>query len=235
VSAGTDHERLREDLASYALGALGPEEVAALERHLQICEPCRIELRSLQPAVDVLAVSVAQRSPPERLRESLLETVRAEAGADPEAAAAREPWWRALRGLALRPATALAAVILVVAGVGAGYLLAGSDAGQPETTVVQARPLDGAGEISATLERNGDSATLHVHRMPEIGPDEVYEVWIKRGDRVDANSTFVLRADGSAVASVPGPLEGGDAVLVTREPRPGGEQPTTEPLLEAPL
>ena len=86
--------------------------------------------------------------------------------------------------------------------------------------MVQARPLDGAGEISATLERSGDSATLRVQRMPEIGPDEVYEVWIQRGDRVDPISTFVLRADGSAVAAVPGPLEGGDAVLVTREPRP---------------
>ncbi len=235
MSAGTDHERLRDDLAPYALGALGPAEAVALERHLRICEPCRVELRWLQPAVDVLAVGVPQQSPPERLRESLLETVRAEAGAPPEAATAREPWWRALRGLALRPATAMAAVILVVAGVGAGYLLAGSDSAGPETTVVQARPLDGSGEISATLERSGDSATLRVQRMPEIGPHEVYEVWIKRGDRVAPNSTFVLRADGSAVAAVPGPLEGGDAVLVTREPRPGGEQPTTEPLLEAPL
>jgi hypothetical protein len=45
----------------------------------------------------------------------------------------------------------------------------------------------------------------------------------------------VLRMDGSAEAAVPGPFDDANAVFVTAEPRPGGPQPTTEPLLEAPL
>ena len=56
-------------------------------------------------------------------------TVRAEAApsalAEPEPARpARESWWTSLRGLALRPATGMAVLILLVVGVGAGYLLA---------------------------------------------------------------------------------------------------------------
>ena len=52
---------------------------------------------------------------------------------------------------------------------------------------------------------------------------------------MEPRSTFVLSMDGTAEAAVPGPLGGGEAVLVTREPRGGSRQPTTKPLLTAPL
>jgi anti-sigma-K factor RskA len=132
----------------------------------------------------------------------------------------------------MRPAAGIAAVILVVAGLGAGYLLRGSDSNQP--TLVPAEALTSA-PVSATLERDGDTSTLHVHEMPPIGPDKVYEVWIQRGGGVEPLSTFVLSADGTAEAAVPGSLSGGEAVLVTREPRGGSSQPTTAPLLSVPL
>jgi hypothetical protein len=45
----------------------------------------------------------------------------------------------------------------------------------------------------------------------------------------------VLGDDGTAEAAVPGPLEGADAVLVTREPRGGSRRPTSAPILEAAL
>jgi anti-sigma-K factor RskA len=232
----SDHDRFGDDLAAYALGALPPEEAAELERHLEQCEACRAELRWLSPAVDVLPAAVVQRTPPDRLRENLMEVVRAEAAAERPAPArptrAREPWWRGLGALAMRPAAGIAAVILVIAGIGAGYLLRGSDSNQP--TLVQAEALTGA-PVSATLERDGDTSTLHVHEMPPIGPDKVYEVWIQRGGNVEPVSTFVLSADGTAEAAVPGSLAGGEAVLVTREPRGGSAQPTTAPLLSVPL
>jgi anti-sigma-K factor RskA len=225
----SEHDRFDDDLAAYALGALPPGEAAALERHLEGCESCRARLRWLSPAVDVLPAAVEQRSPPERLRENLMEVVRAEAN---PAAPARRPWWRSLGALTMRPAAGLAAVILIIAGIGAGYLLRGSDS--TETSTVQAEALTGA-PASATLERDGDTSTLHVHEMPPIGPDQVYEVWIQRDGRMDPLSTFVLSADGTAEAAVPGSLSGGEAVLVTREPRGGSPQPTTQPLLRVPL
>jgi anti-sigma-K factor RskA len=132
----------------------------------------------------------------------------------------------------MRPAAGMAAVILVVAGVGAGYLLRGPDSS--ETRLVRGEALTSA-PASATLERDGDTSTLHVHQMPPIGPDKVYEVWVQRGQQVEPVSTFVLSADGTAEAAVPGSLSGGQAVLVTREPRGGSPQPTTEPLLSVPL
>jgi anti-sigma-K factor RskA len=227
-----DHDRFDEDLAAYALGALPPDDAAELERHLEGCEACRQQLRWLSPAVDVLPAAVAQRSPPERLRENLMEVVRSEAIDAPRPARARAQWWRSLGALAMRPAAGIAAVILVVAGIGAGYLLRGPDSS--ETTLVKGQALTSA-PASATLERDGDTSTLHVHQMPPIGPDKVYEVWVQRGQRMEPVSTFVLSADGTAEAAVPGSLSGGQAVLVTREPRGGSPQPTTEPLLSVPL
>ena len=235
------HEEMRDDLAAYAIGALPADEAAELERHLADCEGCRARLRWLQPAVDMLPASVEQLTPPDKLREQLMAIVRAEAEAASETEAASRataPKRRRLggwTGFIFRPATAVATVVLIVAGVAAGYALRGD--GDEATTTVAARASSPQfeGRVSAELEREGDSGTLLVSEMPEINADEVYEVWVQREGAVEAANTFVLDRDGTAVAAVPGSLEGADAVLVTREPRPGSEQPTSPPVLEAPL
>jgi anti-sigma-K factor RskA len=230
------HEARRDDVAAYALGALSPAEAAELERHLAECEACRARLRWLQPAVDVLPASVEQLTPSPELRDRLMATVRAEGQASegPEIRAApakpRSHWRGGRGGLLLRPATAFVAGILIVAGAAAGYALRGGE--DDATTTVAARPLSPG--VEAELVRQGDSGALQVRSMPAIDRDEVYEVWVQRGDGVEAASTFVLDRNGGAVAAVPG-LEGADAVLVTREPYGGSKQPTTDPVLEAPL
>jgi anti-sigma-K factor RskA len=233
---GEGHEELRDELAAYALGALPSEEAAQLERHLADCESCRDRLRWLQPAVDMLGASVEQLTPPPELRRRLMETVRAEPAPLPQqdvATTRAEPRglrWGAWGGLMLRPATAFVAVVLIVAGGAAGYALRGGDG--DSTTTIAAQPA--SPDVSADLVRQGDNAALHVHELPAISRDEVYEVWVRRGDSVEPASTFVLNRDGTAVAAVPA-LEGADAVLVTREPHGGSEQPTNEPVLEAQL
>ena len=232
-----DGERLHDDLAAYALDALEPAEVAELERHIDGCKSCRERLGWLRPAVDVLPASVQQRTPPPSLRENLLATVRSEAAAT-ETSPAPEPerrsWWQGLRELTLRPAVGMAVLIVLTVGVAAGYLVRGSGE-EISSSFVRAEPAAGQAQVSATLERHGDSATLHVNQMPELGRDEVYEVWVQRAGVMEPSTTFVLGMDGTAAAAVPGPLESASAVLVTAEPRPGSRRPTSPPLLEAPL
>ena len=230
------HEEMRDDLAAYAIGALPDDEAAELERHLADCESCRARLRWLQPAVDTLPASVEQLTPPQRIRDELMATVRAEAEAEaPPARAGPRRRWQDWGGFLLRPATAVGAVVLVVAGIAAGYALRGGP--EDETTLIQARASSPsqADLVSATLERSDDSATLHVRELPRIRPNEVYEVWVQRAGAVEPASTFVLSDDGTAVAAVPNSLDDAEAVLVTREPRGGSESPTSPPLLEAPL
>jgi hypothetical protein len=236
-----DLERLQEDLAGYALGALDSREAAKLELHLEGCDACRERLRWLDPAVDLLPASVEQISPPDSLRERLLATVREEAAeaapVAPQRAAGRSraPWWQGFGAAVMRPAAGFAVLVLLVVGAVGGYVLRG-DAAEPQSTFVKAEPTRGTPPgVSATLERHGDSATLHVNQMPELSRSEVYEVWVQRGGVMEPASTFVLSEDGSAEAAVPGPLEGAEGVYVTAEPRPGSRQPTSPPLLEAQL
>lgn len=236
-----DQELLRDDLAAYALGGLGGAEEAELERHLERCDACREMVRWLRPAVDLLSGTVEQRTPPASLRESLMTTVRAEAAESAPVSTTREtgserrePWWRGLTNVMLRPATGMVVLIVLVAGVAGGYLLRG-EGEVPGSEFIKGVPASGAVEVSATLERHGDSGTLHVNQLPELARDEVYQVWVQRAGVMEPRSTFVLGGDGAAEAAVPGPLDGAEAVLVTAEPRPGSPRPTSPPILEAPL
>jgi anti-sigma-K factor RskA len=224
------HERYRDDLAAYALGALEESEAAALQHHLEGCDECRMHLRWLQPAVDLLPGAVAQLEPPPRLRKRLIATVRAEAREAARAGpgTARRRGWAAFL---LRPATALAAGILLVAGAVGGYLL--HQPSDPSEFVAQ--PPNPTSSARGTLESEDGSAILHVEGMPALARDEVYQAWIKRDGALEPSTVFVLQRNRSGEAAISGSLEGADAVLVTKEPSGGSRQPTSDPLLEANL
>jgi anti-sigma-K factor RskA len=228
----------RDDLAAYLLGALSPDEATLHARHLQDCERCQERLLWLRPAVDLLPVAVNQLEPPPGLRDRLMAEVDATAETQVAPVPARRRTWRLPGGLSLgwRPAVALAACALLAVGLAGGYVLHPSSAPRATTTVV-ARPTNAAPPelASATLEREGNVANLHVKSLPQLPPGKVYETWLQRGDVMEPGSVFVLRKDGSADAAVPGPLAGADAVLVTREPRGGSSSPTSPPLLKAKL
>ncbi|MGH2955178.1 MAG: anti-sigma factor domain-containing protein [Solirubrobacterales bacterium] len=231
-----DYEALRDDLAAYALGALPEDDAAGLEEHLEACPRCRDLLRWLSPAVDVLPAAVPQLSPPSALRERVMAVVREEAAPKPGPSRPERWWGRRPARAAPRPAIAVALVATLAVGLAGGYAIRGDEGGeQPEITFVEARPLTGDPNVSATLERRGDSATLHVHELPGLPPSKVYEVWVERGGVMEPSTLFVVGKDGSGRAAVPGPLEGAERVLVTAEPRGGSQSPTSPPLLAATL
>jgi anti-sigma-K factor RskA len=226
----TRHDRHRDDLAAYALGALDEGEAEELRAHLEHCDECRQHLRWLQPAVDLLPRAVTQLEPPPKLRKRLMSTVRAEVRA--KTRETREPRRRReWRAVLLRPATAVAAGTLLVAGAVGGYLL--HQPAENRASNYAAVPTKPSSTASGTLERQDGSGILHVDGMPALARNQVYETWIQRDGRVEPSSLFTLGHNGSGDAAIPGPLEGADAVLVTREPRGGSPQPTSPPLLHA--
>jgi anti-sigma-K factor RskA len=224
------HRRWEEDVAAYALGALEEREAADVEAHLDECERCRADLRWLRPAIEVLPESVVQVSPPPHLGEELMAVVRRESRREAgRGAGAGWRSWAGWRARAMRPATALAAAAIVAAAV-AGYALRGGGGGEPgETVRVEAR-----GAV-AVLERTGDSGTLRVSEMPALEGEEVYQVWIRHGASVEPSSAFQPDRRGSATTAIPADLEDADAVMVTREPRPGRRQPSAPPIFRAEL
>ena len=221
----TEHDRWREELAAYLLGALEPGEAAELERHLAGCEQCREELAWLRPAVQLLPEAVERVEPAPELRARLMEQVRSEADRPSVPAPDREPSPRR-RFLTLRPAVGLAALALIVAAV-AGYAIrgGGSDGGETSTVVSGSPP-----GVTVEMVSEGDSGTLHLANLPQLPPDEVLQAWVERDDQVvSAKTLFVPNPDGTATAVIDD-MTGVDTVMITAEPRGGSVQPTSAPV-----
>jgi len=217
------HERHRDELAAYLLGALEPGEAAELERHLAGCKECRTELEWLRPAVQLLPESVQRVEAPPELRGRLMDQVRSEA--ESAAAPARARRW-GTGAWSLRPLAGLAALALVVAAVGA-YAIGSGDSGGGNTTTVVAGRSPG---VVAEVVRDGSSGTLHLANLHQLPRDEVLQAWVQRGKRVvSAKTLFVPNQDGTASATIDD-MDGVKTVMVTAEPRGGSVQPTSPPI-----
>ena len=150
-----DHDRWRDDVAAYMLGALEPDEAAELELHAESCERCRSEMRWLTAAVEALPEAVGRLEPPRQLRERVMSEVRADAAgerrrSDAERYGEAAPGWAArasawLRGLGsgpmgLRPIAGVAAAVLVVAVVAGFAISGGIGGGESGTSMSPASP-----------------------------------------------------------------------------------------------
>lgn len=220
----TEHDRRRDDIAAYLLGALEPGEAAELERHVAGCAECEDELRRLRPAVRVLPETVERLEAPAALRGRLMEQVRSEA-AGPAAPAARQASWRRF---GLRPVAGLAALALVVAAIG-GYAISdsGSGGGPKTTTVITGR----SPGVTAQMVREGETGTLRLANLHQLPSGKVLQAWVQRGAQVvSAKALFVPNSDGTATATIDG-MDGVSTVMVTAEPRGGSVQPTSDPIV----
>jgi len=233
VTSADEHDRWRDDLSAYVLGALEANECADFERHLETCTICAEDQRWMQPVVTLLSESVPRIAAPRELRERVMGEVRSDVENRAAAVAGSSRKSSGLRGLLMRPASGLVAVVLLAAGIG-GYLIAdGTDersggSGEPPVTISQ-------GNVSATLERQGDAGTLQVAGLSELQPREVYQAWVNHDGKIEESSLFATRKDGTATAAIPRELNGADSVLVTIEPRGGSLRPTSGALIEVPL
>lgn len=72
------HTALQDSLPAYALGSLDPEEVAALEAHLQTCEACRTELADYQQVGSGLLAALPARPPRIAVKRGLERQLRAQ-------------------------------------------------------------------------------------------------------------------------------------------------------------
>jgi anti-sigma-K factor RskA len=240
MRVGPDHEAWADSGAPYLLGALDADERAAYEAHLGGCDACREEVERLRVAADALPASPPQVAPPPELKDRIMAIVNAEAellqaagpGADraaapPSPAQRRFAWWPP------RPAVALAASLLLVAGVVAGVAASGGlDGSSTRTVVADVTVQDASAKL---IVRESDHSTLVTQGLPRPSPGRVYQVWIQHegSDPQPTDALFDVRKDGSASVDVPGSLEGVEAVMVTSEPDGGSQVPTRQPIVIA--
>lgn len=223
-----DHDRFQDDVGAYLLGALDDAERSRFEAHAAVCHVCQDEIDRLRVAADVLPHSVQQHDPPAALKQRLMEEVRSELPA-----AERAPARRRRRFSMPRIAIAASAAALLI-GLAAGYLASSGDSGGSRTFAasVDARRVGAA--HARLIAAGGDGpAELRVTGMPQLPHGKVYEIWLKRGGRIEPGALFSVNRNGDGVGAVPGGIDGVSAVMVTRERAGGAQQPTEVPVVVA--
>jgi anti-sigma-K factor RskA len=246
------HEQFAEDLALYALNALGTDERSALEKHLQECAGCRRELEQLRGDMALMALSASGPVPPQRSRQRLLDGLAREPRRQP--AAERRSWWSWIP-LAAAAAFAIAFVVVWRQNAGLKRDLARLHI---EFTQQQAQ-LERARQVFATLtatdamrvtlvaaktppQPQGKAIYLRDHssliflasNLPAVPANKAYELWLipTSGAPVPAG-VFKPDSRGSATVVQP-PLPAGveaKAFAITIEPEQGSAAPTSPILM----
>jgi anti-sigma-K factor RskA len=197
-----------EDLAAFVLDALGANEAAAFERHLAGCGACSAEVEPLRLAAAALAFAGPSAVPPARLRARVLNVP----------AVVVAPLARR------RAALALVAVAAVCAAVAAG--LRPWTRGDSSVAGLHAYAVHGA--RGALLAGGDGEAVLLVRGLAAPATGTVYQLWVIRAGT--ALPAGFLRG---RIGVLRRPVERGETVAVSLEPRGGSPRPTGPLLLEA--
>ena len=226
----TEHDRYQDDIGAYLLSALDPAEQAEFERHLAGCPECRAEVEDLRVAADALPRSVEPFAPPASLKRSLMAAVKEDARPARRSLLARLGLDRLF---SVQLALAGAAAVLVIAVVVGTQI--GGGGGSGRRVVAAAVDRSRLPDASATITLNHGAGQLRVTGMPRPRPGQVYEIWLKRGARVQPGPLFNTDARGDGAGAIPNDLHGVDAILVTREKTGGAKKPSEKPVIAAPI
>jgi anti-sigma-K factor RskA len=244
------HEQYAEDLALYALDALGKEDRARLEEHLSTCTGCRLELEELRGDTALLAFSAAGPRPPQRSRQRLLDAVAREPRVPKVVPTSpRRSWWGVLGW-----AAAVAVLVLATSLWKENVVLQQTLASAHSHVAESARQLEELRKIAAPILepesqrvtlvaakapaqpqgkafylRNRSSLVFLANNMPPLPPQKAYELWLipTNGSPIPAG-VFKPDAHGSASVVNP-PLPPGTeakAFAITVENEAGSATPT---------
>jgi anti-sigma-K factor RskA len=236
-------------LAAYALGALEPEAIVRVSALLEERPELRVALAELRATADKLPYALPEASPPDDLRQRVLD--RATGRAAPATPPAPPRLVNGWRGWALSLG-GIAAVAVVAAAIGWGQLLearseiAGLQAQitstqaelkQTHAQVVEAEKvvasLKGASGSAAILQVRGGETVL-MAQLPRLAPGRVYQLWRIQGTNAPASAgIFTVDQQGFASALLPVGQQprSGETVAVTDEPAGGSPGPTSDPLI----
>lgn len=196
-----------DQISSYLLGELGPEEAAAFERSLDGDAALREEVERLCPLVARL-----EQLPPDAWEPVEPPPLEMPADASEPKPAAERPRRRRLPAVTLRPLPAAAlATLLLAIGLAAGLLIEGGGSGGPVDgpELVLSRIDDGPAGASGdvAVAANDSRATLAVEGLAPSGSDQFYELWLLDEDgRMIALGSFQVGEDGRAEIELPIPV-----------------------------
>ncbi|HEX7173369.1 MAG TPA: anti-sigma factor [Candidatus Limnocylindria bacterium] len=236
-------ERLDELAASYALGAVPPDEERAMSEHLATCDQPHADARELIGAAGLLPAALPPMEPSPALRARLMATVaatpqdhrrRAPVNA-PVRAEPRRPWWQ-LRPLPM----ALAAVGLAAAvGLGAWNLDLNRQLAERDEALRAVASADAAYAVAGSagsgwvLETDGQAIFL-ADALAALPADQLYALWLIGPEGEPVAVGTLTDTEGVAFATLERELGSATTFAVTVE---SGrvDAPTSDPVLVASL
>jgi len=232
-------DELRDDYATYALGALDGDALAELREHLaRQCENCSPGVRQAEGLVARMALAVKESDPPKRLRKRVMALVNPGAGS-------RWMWT-----MACVTALSVAFAVHIRMNHEAMHKIFNADEAVFQQQKIELTRLQetlalledpAAKEVTFGKGARGRVVLSPKHgvafsgqNMAALAPGKTYEMWIipKGGKPVPAG-TFEPLADGSAVHLQSGPVDVAStaAVAVSIEQQGGVASPTADQII----
>lgn len=234
-------DELKDDYATYALGALDGDALGELRAHLaRSCENCTPGVREAEELVARMALTVKEAEPPKRLRKRVLALVTAEDGGS---------WW--VRGMAF--VTVLSVFFSIHIWMNHENMhreffevwmpkyehLQAENTRMNETLALLEDPAAkevtfGKGARGRVVISPKHGVAFSGQNLAALAPGKTYEMWIipKGGKPVPAG-TFEPSADGSALHLQAGPVDVAStaAVAVSIEQQGGVDSPTADQII----
>jgi hypothetical protein len=218
----THCDDMRQSLGAYVLGALEPDEAAAVRRHLEECPECAAERDALTPLPGLLSLADgAEAAVNEPLSPAFEERLLDAYARDHAVPPPRRPKLGALRRR-LRPRWLAVGVATVAAAAAAAFgiaVIGDEDAGEGHYDVAF-RSVGAPGASGhANLEGGGGGTTVHlwVKGLPR-DTDAVYEVLCDAEAWTASAGTFRTDSDGHAYVVLTTALRKGEynAIRIVR-------------------
>lgn len=226
-----EHEKMKESVAAYSIGALDEQEIAEVTRHLETCDECRTDLESFREVGMWLSQAHHPASVPVGFQERVLAEARRRSP-DLPVTVPRES-----RRLALR--TAIAAVLAsVIAFAGFSLISLRDDKERQQAVIVALLESDQQIELSGSTDAVGrvvsvpEGAVFVASDLSPLPSGSTYQLWLKKGARIVSAGVFEP-ADGIAIVRIDEPFAGFGGALVTTEPAGGSPQPTSDPVIDS--
>ena len=223
-----------DDLALYALDALGGDAAEEVEVHLEVCALCRLELAAHEEALGALV----EDGPPPELWDAVQSQIRADEVA-PINGTALHPVGSNLahldqsarrRGIRRRlTLLAAAAAVVAVVGVGVGTRLANDPDGSGTLAAVSidgptvAMLADTHGANVARVVANDDGDVLVLEKLPPLAARREYQLWSVDGPRPVSLGVLGDGYDEALPVNLPASTA---KLAISEEPEGGSIAPT---------
>ena len=233
----TDSGHIENEVAGRALGALSPDETAAVDGHVETCAPCRALLNKAEETADHLALAARPVPPPRWCKARVMERVDRDAFLrQPTSKAQRStsiPWrnWRTAGALAL--ALMLSWNMWLQRQVAHTSMLMNTVVSDPRPKILRPQGQNVttvAGRMF--MNPNGTIAVIVVENLPPAPAGKVYQIWVADDHTQQPMETFqperqLQQVEMQASTS----MKKFKWVMITLEDAPGSQAPSNNTVL----